>query len=80
MLSLDGNFIIKSSKNPFLRVFAVFLWIENYPNNTERGSNKGVCSRATKNPVTFEITGFGEPSAIRTPDTLIKSQVLCRLS
>ena len=23
---------------------------------------------------------FGEPSGIRTPDTLIKSQVLCQLS
>ena len=26
------------------------------------------------------IGRFGDPSGIRTPDTLIKSQVLCRLS
>ncbi len=26
------------------------------------------------------INVFGDPSAIRTPDTLIKSQVLCQLS
>ncbi len=32
------------------------------------------CSRTEK------LCGFGDPSEIRTPDTLIKSQVLCQLS
>ena len=33
---------------------------------------KGICP--------FSLSSFGEPSGIRTPDTLIKSQVLCQLS
>ncbi len=32
-----------------------------------------------KKPDEFS-SGFGDPSEIRTPDTLIKSQVLCQLS
>jgi hypothetical protein len=28
----------------------------------------------------FGYVQYGDPSEIRTPDTLIKSQVLCRLS
>ncbi len=35
-----------------------------------------------KSPQTIGITGFfcGDPAGIRTPDTLLKRQVLCRLS
>ena len=35
-----------------------------------------------KKPVITEITGFfaGAPAGIRTPDTLLKRQVLCLLS
>ena len=39
-------------------------------------------SRKNKNSLVFanQAVLFGEPPEIRTPDTLIKSQVLCRLS
>ena len=35
-----------------------------------------------KKPVSIELTGFflGAPAEIRTPDTLLKRQVLCLLS
>ncbi len=33
-----------------------------------------------KQAVILLITAVGDPSEIRTPDTLIKSQVLCQLS
>ena len=47
------------------------------------------CLTAWRRPKVFFIelkppkelfSGFGDPSEIRTPDTLIKSQVLCQLS
>jgi hypothetical protein len=38
--------------------------------------NQGVSFRVAKNPVTVTLQGFGEPSATRTRDPLIKSQML----
>ena len=34
----------------------------------------------TRSNAVFKRVSFGDPSEIRTPDTLIKSQVLCQLS
>ena len=41
----------------------------------------GSMHEAQKNPDIIKMSGFfGDPPEIRTPDTLLKRQVLCRLS
>ena len=39
-----------------------------------------ILRKQTKNPKCVSIPDFGDPPEIRTPDTLLKRQVLCRLS
>ena len=39
-----------------------------------------ILRKQAKNPKCVSIPDFGDPPEIRTPDTLLKRQVLCRLS
>ena len=51
-----------------------------YLDNAATDVNNIINKISELNTLSSDIKKYGEPSEIRTPDNLIKSQVLCRLS
>ena len=58
-----------------------FIFVEIFYSKNTFCLLKDILIRQTgKRTIVLFPVCFGEPSGIRTPDTLIKSQVLCQLS